>query len=194
MALTRKFLTALGIEAEKIDEIIAAHSETVNALKTERDGYKEDAEKLPTVQKELDDLKASQNNDNGFEKKYNDVKKEFDDYKKDVTARELLAKKKDLYKAALKKAGISDKHLERIMKASADMIDGLEVDDKGEVKDSDALDKSVKEEWSDFITTEGQNGAKTPTPPASGGDGTGASRVKAIADKYYKTIYGGEQK
>ena len=194
MALTRKFLTALGIDAEKIDEIIAAHSETVNALKTERDGYKEDAEKLPGVQKELDDLKANQSNDNGFEKKYNDVKKEFDDYKKDVNARELLAKKKDLYKAALKKAGISDKHLERIMKASVDMIDGLEVDDKGEVKDSDALDKSVKEEWSDFITTEGQNGAKTSTPPASGGDGTGASRVKAIADKYYKTMYGGEQK
>ena len=32
MALTRKFLTAMGIEDDKIDEIITAHSETVNAL------------------------------------------------------------------------------------------------------------------------------------------------------------------
>lgn len=191
MALTRKFLTALGIDAEKVDEIIAAHSETVNALKTERDGYKEEAEKLTD---ELDTLKANQNNDNGFEEKYNKVKKEFDDYKKDVTAKELLAKKKDIYKAALKKAGISDKHLDRIMKASVDMIDGLEVDDKGELKDSDALDKSVKDEWSDFITTESEKGAETHNPPKNEGDGGSANRVKAIADKYYKTIYGGEQK
>ena len=33
MALTRKMLKAMGIEEEKIDEIIDAHTETVNALK-----------------------------------------------------------------------------------------------------------------------------------------------------------------
>jgi hypothetical protein len=35
MALTRKFLSALGIEAEKIDEIISSHTETVEGLKDE---------------------------------------------------------------------------------------------------------------------------------------------------------------
>ena len=35
----------MGIEEEKIDQIIDAHSETVDALKAERDGYKEDAAK-----------------------------------------------------------------------------------------------------------------------------------------------------
>ena len=62
MALTRKFLSALGIEEAKIDEIISAHADTVNALKEQRDGYKADADKLPAVQKALDDLKASQLN------------------------------------------------------------------------------------------------------------------------------------
>ena len=57
MALTRKFLSALGIEADKVDEIISAHTETVEALKNERDTFKADAEKLTGVQKELDDLK-----------------------------------------------------------------------------------------------------------------------------------------
>lgn len=33
MALTRKFLAAMGIEADKIDSIIDAHTETVDALK-----------------------------------------------------------------------------------------------------------------------------------------------------------------
>ena len=46
MALTRNFLKALGIEEEKIGEIINAHSETVTALKADIEKYKEDAEKL----------------------------------------------------------------------------------------------------------------------------------------------------
>ena len=51
MALTRKFLSALGIEADKIDEIINAHSETVDALKEERDNFKSNAEKYADIQK-----------------------------------------------------------------------------------------------------------------------------------------------
>ena len=37
MSLTRKFLSALGIEDDKVDEIISAHTDTVNALKEQRD-------------------------------------------------------------------------------------------------------------------------------------------------------------
>ncbi len=36
MAMTHKFLKALGIEDDKAEEIIAAHLETVNAIKAER--------------------------------------------------------------------------------------------------------------------------------------------------------------
>jgi hypothetical protein len=63
MALTRKFLKAMGIDEEKIDEIITAHSDTVNGLKDERDKYKDAAEKLPSVQKELDELKDKDGKD-----------------------------------------------------------------------------------------------------------------------------------
>ena len=37
MSLTRKMLKAMGIEEEKIDQIIEAHSETVDSLKAVRD-------------------------------------------------------------------------------------------------------------------------------------------------------------
>lgn len=195
MALTRKFLTALGITAEAIDEIIAAHSETVNALKEERDGYKATAEKLPEVEKELENLKKAQQGKDSFEDKYNSVKKEFDEYKKDVQAKETLANKKSLYKTALKNAGISDKHIDRIMKASADIIDSIELDDKGAVKDAEALTKTVKDEWSDFITKEGEEGAKTSTPPGNEGGASGNSRAKEVANRFYSRLYGeGEKK
>ena len=57
MALTRKMLKAMSIEDEKIDQIVDAHTESIDALKEERDTYKADAEKLAAVQKELDNLK-----------------------------------------------------------------------------------------------------------------------------------------
>ena len=58
MALSRKFLSALGIEADKIDEIINAHTETVDGLKDELSKAKTEAGKLPAIRKELEDLKA----------------------------------------------------------------------------------------------------------------------------------------
>ena len=78
MALTRKMLKAMGIEEEKIDEIIEAHTEVVDSLKKERDTYKEDADKLTDVQKKLDDaLDAAKNSDsNKLQVKYDALKEE----------------------------------------------------------------------------------------------------------------------
>ena len=56
MALTRKFLRALGIEDDKVEEIINAHLETVNPLKDERDNLKEQAEKAAELQKQVEAL------------------------------------------------------------------------------------------------------------------------------------------
>ena len=85
MAFTRKMLKAMGIEDEKIDQIIDAHSETVDALKADRDTYKEDAAKLAAVQKELDELKAK--GDDGYKAKYEAEKAAHDALKADMAAK-----------------------------------------------------------------------------------------------------------
>ena len=90
MALTRKMLKAMGIEEEKIEQIIDAHAETVDALKQERDTYKEDSSKLADVQKELDDLKK----DGGdWQQKYEKEHSDFEAYKSAQTAKETKAAK-----------------------------------------------------------------------------------------------------
>ena len=61
-------LKAMGIEDEKIDEIIDAHTETVNALKDQAKENSSAAATLKEVQKELDDLKAQ--GDGGYKDKY----------------------------------------------------------------------------------------------------------------------------
>lgn len=163
MSLTRKMLKAMGIEEEKIDQIIEAHSETVDSLKADRDSYKEDAEKLKDVQKELDDLKAK--GDDGWKEKHDKLKGEFDAYKKDVEEKEAHSKKVEAYKAILKDANLSEKGIEKAIKYAE--WDKIELGEDGKLKGANDHIKAVREEWAEYVTTTTTTGAKTSTPPAN---------------------------
>lgn len=169
MSLTRKMLKAMSIEDEKIDQIIEAHTETVNALKEDRDKYKEDAEKLPGVQKQLDDAleEAKNSNSDAWEAKYNALKEDFDDYKNDIAAKETKAAKNNAYRVLLKEIGISDRRIDSVLRVSK--VDDIELDKDGKIKNVDALKESIKIEWADFIQTTAAQGAQTATPPSSTG-------------------------
>lgn len=160
MALTRKFLAALGIEAEKVDEIITAHTATVDALKEERDKYKADAEKLPTVQKELESLKGSED----WKAKYDSEHKAFDDYKKNVESEKAKSEKIALYKKLLKDSDIDEKRIDAIIKITD--FSKIKVKD-GELEDKESLEKHIKEEWAGFIVQKKTEGAKVSNPPAN---------------------------
>ena len=180
MALTRKFLSALGIEEAKIDEIISAHADTVNALKEQRDGYKADADKLPAVQQALDDLKASQSGEDPYKEKYEKKVREFDEYKKGVEAKELKRSKSTAYKQVLKELNAS--HVDSILKASQSELEKIELDEDGKIKDVDKLKESIKKEWADFIVEEGQQGANTATPPENEGSKMSKDDIMKIKD------------
>lgn len=169
MALTRKFLSALGIEADKIDEIINAHTDTVDGLKDELAKAKADAGKLPAVQKELDELKAAAEKDgkDPFKVKYEALREDFAAYKKEVEAKETKASKTAVYKALLKEAGVSDKRIDAVLRVSD--VDSLKLDKDGKAEDAEKLLKSIKEEWADFITSDSTKGANTATPPSNNG-------------------------
>ena len=169
MSLTRKFLSALGIEDDKVDEIISAHTDTVNALKEQRDAYKTDAEKLPNVQKELDEMKAAaeKGDKDPYKVKYEALKEDFDKFKKDQAEKETHAKKTEAYKSILQEVGISEKRINSVLKVSD--VDSIEFDDDGKIKEADTLKKSIEEEWADFIVKTETKGANTVTPPAGSG-------------------------
>ena len=181
MAFTRKFLSALGIDSDKVDEIIQAHTEVTDALKEERDRYKVDAEKLPALNEELKALKEKQAGEDPYKEKYEKLKKEHDDYKKEVEAKAETAKKTDAFKALLKEIGIPEKRIDSVIKVSD--ISKVEFDDEGKIKDGDKLKDSLKTEWADFIATTKTEGAKTATPPANTGKSTMTKeQIRAISD------------
>jgi len=182
MAFTRKFLAALGIEADKVDEIIQAHTEVTDALKEERDRYKTDAEKLPAIEAELKEFKDKSTGEDPLKEKYEKLQKEYGDYKKDVEAKAIAAKKESAFKAILKEIGIPEKRIDSVIKVSD--VGKIEFDDEGKVKEGDKLKESLKTEWADFIPTTKTEGAKTATPPANTGK-TGTmtrEQIRAISD------------
>lgn len=163
MSLTRKFLSALGIEADKIDEIISAHTETVDGLKEQLKQAKEAADKLPKVQEQLDSLKDAAKNSGDYAK----LKDEFDKYKAQVAEEKTLTAKKAVLTRIAKDAGLSEAGIAKVLKYTD--FTSVELDDKGEAKDGKALLKSLKEEWPEYIKTTNTAGANTANPPAGNG-------------------------
>lgn len=191
MALTQKMLQAMDIPEEKIDQIIEAHKETVNGLKSDRDKYKEAADKLPDVEKQLADANAKlekvQSGD--WENKYNTLKGEYDNFKSDTEKKATQAKKELAYKKLLLDAGISEKRVASVMKVSS--LDDIKIDKDGKIEGADTLTENVKKEWADFIVTKSEQGANPAKPPENtGGDVNQPSRAAQMVAQYRSEHYG----
>lgn len=167
-----------------MDEIITAHSETVDALKEQRDQYKETAETLPAVQKELDKFKekASQSNDDEWQTKYDKLKEKFDQYKADIQNEKTMAAKKAAVEE-LAKDFLSENGVAKAIKY-ADW-DSYELDEKGKLADAKKHIKELKEEWADYVLKEDTKGADTKTPPTGNG-----GQTLSMADIYKKDEHG----
>ena len=163
MALTRKLLKGMGLSEEQVDTIIEAHMDTVDGLKAEATQYKSVAEKLLDVQKELDTIKAA--GDGGWEEKAKDWEKKYTDLVADNARKETQTAKERAYRELLKDASLSDKGVEKALKYAR--WESVELDEAGKIKNPTDHIKSVKEEWSDFVTTTTTAGADTANPPAT---------------------------
>lgn len=185
MALSRKFLSAMGIEADKIDEIINAHSETVEALKEERDSFKDKAERFDKVQKDLESANKKieeLSKEDAYKVKYDALKEDFDKYKKDTEAQKITATKTDAFRNLLKEIGVSDKRIDSVVKVSGEAINNL-VLEEGKIKDVDALKTNLSGEWADFIVKDGgTKGADTSTPPKTQGGVKTKEEIMKIKD------------
>lgn len=170
MALTkaqlREILSEAGVDSDHmstcVDKIISGHTASIEALREERDNYKKEADKVPGLEKENADLKTATEG-----KDYDALKKEYDDYKDSVAKEKTRTAKETAFKAILKDAGVPEKHYAKVIKYSD--IDKLELDEKGEITTAKDVLKSVKDEWGDFVETTKVSGAKTATPPKTGG-------------------------
>lgn len=196
MALTRKLLTAMGISAEQIEQIIEAHTETVTGLKQQNADLSDqlakaketgtaDSDKLKDLQKKYDDLLAQVEADKKAHegKDYDALKQEYDNYKAEVQEKAVKSAKEKALRDLLSDMKVSDKGTSMIMKYMG--VSGVELDEDGKLKDATAIRKAVKEDWGDYIPTVETKGADTKTPPTDGKGGASAKtkdEIMAIKD------------
>ena len=164
MSLTRKLLKGMGLTDEQVDTIIEAHTDTVDGLKEQVKTYKADAEKLPNVQKELDDLKAA--GDGGFKEKFEKEHSDFENFKKTIQEKETKAAKESAAKAFFESKGITGNSIEIAMRGSSAEIAALELDGE-KIKDSSALDALVNGTFKALVSTTTTKGANIPNPPVT---------------------------
>ena len=168
MALTRKLLKGMGLTDEQVDTIIEAQTDTVDGLKADVSKYKADAEKLPSVQKQLDDLKAA--GDDGYQEKYEKEHKAFEAFKTDITAKESKAAKEKAVRAYFESKNITGANLDLAMRGCGEEMAALELDGE-KIKDTKDLDALVEGTYKGLVSTTQTKGANPANPPANTGGG-----------------------
>jgi hypothetical protein len=159
----------MGFTDDQVQSLIDLHTEVTDNLKAEIKKYKEDAEKLSDVQRQLDEansrLKAAEKDD--YKGKYESEKAAHDKLKADIQTKETKAKKTDIFKAYLKEKGYSDNAITKITKYGG-YVDGIELDEEGKITNSDKLMTSVESEWSEYKPQAGTQRHTPVTPPVGG--------------------------
>jgi hypothetical protein len=122
------------------NRLVALHLGVVDPLKDDLTKYKADAEKLPSVQKQLDDLKAA--GDGGYKEKYEKEHSAFETYKSTVTAKESKAAKEKAVRAYFESKNITGANLDLAMRGCGEEMAALELDGE-KIKDTKSLDALV---------------------------------------------------
>lgn len=190
MALTRAFLKGMGLTEEQVSAIIDEHTTVTTSLKEQIKTYKTDAESLPEVQKELDDLKSDVKKNN-WQKKYEDEHQAFENYKQDITNKETLSKVKSAYRKLLAECKVGEKHIDSIIRVT-DFSD-MKLNEDGTLDGADKLKDSIGSDWSGFISTKETKSSGDPeTPPGDDGnpEPKKTGRAAELAAKYHDNLYG----
>ena len=146
MSLSRTDLKLIGLNDDQIESVIAAHSETVSALKQKYSELeakystaKENADRLPAVQKELDDLRKE------------DYKGKYDNLFASVEKGKARAAKETAVKAYYEGKNIRGQNLTIAMRGTD--FDALQLDESGNLADTAALDALVDGDFRPLVTS-----------------------------------------
>lgn len=177
MALTRKYLKSIGLNEDQIEGVIEEHQNTLESLKEQNKTLKADAEKLPGVQKELDDLKAA--GDGGYKEKYEAEVKAHKEYKQQIESEKKAALDEADVMAICKEAGIARESSLRLIVKDFDRSK-IERGEDGKITNRAKLVEAVKTDYADFVGTPGKDGTPPATPPTGGGGGTAKTKKEII--------------
>lgn len=159
MAFSRSFLKSTGLTDEQITAVIEEHTAVTDALKADRDKFKEQAGKAADLQKQLDDLSGGED----WQKKFEDEHQAFENFKAKMEQEAEQVKVKAAYRKLLLDEKISEKWLDRIMKGQD--FSSMKLDKDGSLANLDKLKEAIDKEWGDVKNTVTEKGAEVDNPP-----------------------------
>lgn len=191
MALTRKFLKALNVEDAAIEEIITAHTEVLEAVKSERDEERKKAARADELKAELDALKKDIGDKYVEKATYDKAVKDLADFKADVDSKAKASAIDKAVRAHLTANKITGNNQDIAVMAMAEMMKTLELDGE-KIKDTKALDELIGGKFK--AMQDGDNvtiNKNIPTPPANNGaPEQKISRARQIANQMHETMFG----
>ena len=171
-------------------KLVGLHRTVVDPLKDQLDDakrdatkYKAEADKVPGMQKELDELKGGED----WKAKYETEKKAHEDYRTQVAQEAQTAKVKAAYKKLLTDEKISDKAIESILNATD--YSKMKLAEDGSLDGVDDLKKNIDTQWGGFKVQERRRGEKVDNPPA-GAPGGSDNSVREMASKWHAQRFG----
>ena len=192
-AIIRKHVDNDGnIPTSAINAIVTAIKSAVGNEFVDKERYKAKLSEIETLKEEKQQAEDNATTAGKWKDKHDALKAEFDSYKTSVTAKETRAAKQNAYKAVLNAVNMPEKWLERAMKGVD--FDSIELDDKGEIKNVDALKETITKEWADVIGTTGTQGADVGKPPANNPVSNPVNTRAAELAKAFTTARYGEVK
>lgn len=188
MAFTRKYLASLGLENDKIDAIIEAHTEVTDALKADITKYKTEAGKIPDLEKQVEEAKQHKADADKYKKDYEAEKSAHDKLKSDNAAQAETAKKTAALKKLLKDSGYHEKGLDKIVKYTD--LNSLELDENGNFKNAEKITADIEGEWGEYKGKTEKFEHVPDNPPNNGGGSNQPSRAAQIAARVHENLYG----
>lgn len=160
--VVRKHVNDEGnIPADSIQSLVQSIQKAVGEGFVTVDRYNAKKAQAEELQTKLDETE-------GLQSKYDKLKTEYDAYKNEQESKEVRTKKTDFLKDIMKKVGIPEKRFAVILKTVD--LDELKLSKNSDgLEDAEKLEKSMKEEWSDFIPTVKETGVNSANPPANNG-------------------------
>ena len=163
-------------------KLVELHRGVVDPLKDELDTakrdatkYKTEADKVPGLQKDLDEAKKGED----WKAKYEKADQDLKDYKAKIAQDAETAKVKAAFKKLLVEEKISEKTLDSILNATD--YSGMKLKDDGSLDKVEDLKKDIDTKWGGFKVNERKRGEDVPTPPggAPGGEDDSIRKMTA---------------
>lgn len=171
-------------------KLVSLHRSVVDPLLDDLDSakrdatkYKAEADKVPGLQRDLDEAKKGEDWKAKFEKAEKDLK----DYKDQIARDAETAKVKAAYKKLLTDERISEKALESVLNATD--YSKMKLKEDGTLDGIEDLKKDIDTRWGGFKAQQRQRGERVDNPPP-GDQGGSDNSIREMTAKWHAQRFG----